>query len=545
MAIFRCELSSGSRQGGQSAKAKVDYISRQEKYENHSDRCIHFESNIPTGFDSTQQFWNAADKHERANARLFQEFKLSLPIEQKKNIPAQIETVKEFIEKTIPNQPYSFAIHEGKGTNPHAHLVFSERVMDGVEREPEIFFKRANKKVPERGGAAKNRSLKSKDFLIDARESWATCVNKSLQKHTSTFQKVFGNIPQVDHRSRKERGLEPSAPAHLTKAIEDKIKNLEGFNDDEGQHRTKNDQRRLSDAKDRIRKHAISVRERFKENFGESYKLDRETKGIDRRIRKNSQQSIGSFERALQASNKELERAIEQSCERASKEIQRQRERSLQRSQRIEQQLRDTRLQSREIERHCEHSLKRSKHVAKTIERTGDKQQREAVVKRVRSFRAIEETCREIESFSERTTGTVRQLHARNKQTNRQLDSIGDSRSIKESVIEVMKKVFQTVKSSFQFNLIPETKHKAPGRIKVPGLSQRMKIEFSKNNDGTMNATSLKREVLVEFKTPKMKAIVTEREQREQDEENKYANIRIDLPNKIDRGNDKGIIIGR
>ena len=227
MAIFRCELSSGSRQSCQSAKAKIDYISRQEKYATHSDRCIHFESKIPMGFDSPQQFWSAADKHERANARLFQEFKLSLPIEHKLNIPAQIAAVKEFIEKTIPNHPYSFAIHAGKGTNPHAHLVFSERVIDGVDRQPETFFKRANKKAPERGGAAKNRALKSTEFLVDARETWATCVNESLQKHASALQKVLGNVPQVDHRSRKEQGLEPAAPAHLTKAIEDKIKNLE------------------------------------------------------------------------------------------------------------------------------------------------------------------------------------------------------------------------------------------------------------------------------------------------------------------------------
>ena len=173
-------------------------------------------------FNFIQESWSAADKHERANARLFQEFKLSLPIEHKQNIPAQIAAVKEFIEKTIPNHPYSFAIHAGKGTNPHAHLVFSERVIDGVDRQPEIFFKRANKKTPERGGAAKNRALKSTEFLVDARETWATCVNESLQKHASALQKVLGNVPQVDHRSRKEQGLEPAAPAHLTKAIEDK-----------------------------------------------------------------------------------------------------------------------------------------------------------------------------------------------------------------------------------------------------------------------------------------------------------------------------------
>ena len=544
MAIFRCELSSGSRKTGQSAKAKIDYISRQEKYADHSDRCIHFESKLPIGFDSPQQFWNAADKHERANARLFQEFKLSLPIEQKDNLEAQKETVLSFIEKTIPNHPYTFAIHEGKGTNPHAHLVFSERVIDGVERKPETFFKRANKKNPEQGGAAKNRALKSTEFLVDARESWATCVNKSLQKHSSVLQRVFGNIPQVDHRSRKERGLEPVAPAHLTKAIEDKIKNTEIKNGSKENSRG-DDSKSLRDAKNRIRKQAIDVRERFKDDFRQTYKLDRQTKDIDRRIRKNHKQSIGSFERALEASNKELERAIEQSCERASEEVQRQRERALQRSQRIEQQLRDLNQKSRSVERHCENSRKRSKHVAEDFERAGSKQRRDQAVRRIRHSRAVEETCRGIESFSQHTARTVRQLHERNKQTNRRLNAIGDSRSLKESVIQIVKKVFKNVKNALQVNLNPEFKLNRPGRVKVPGLSQSMKVEFSKNDDGTMNAVSRKREDLIQFKTPKIEVPVTPKEQRERDYESKFANVRIKPIKKIDRGNDQGISMGR
>ena len=525
MAIFRCELSSGSRQGGQSAKAKIDYISRQEKYADHSDRCIHFESKIPTGFDSPQQFWDAADEHERANARLFQEFKLTLPIEHKQNIPAQIEAVKEFIAKTIPDHPYSFALHAGKGTNPHAHLVFSERVIDDVNREPEIFFKRANKKTPERGGAAKNRALKSKDFLIDARESWATCVNDSLQKHANTLQKVLGNVPQVDHRSRKEQGLEPVAPAHLTKAIEDKIKHMEvgdGISDQSNSR--KNDKQRLRDAKHAVREHAIDVRERFKSNFGQTYKLDRQTKDIDRRIRRNSKQSVNDFDRALKETDKELERAIEQSCKRTSEAIQRQGERALQRSQGIEQQLRNLSDKSRELKKNCSGTRQYTQYVAEALERARDKQPRKQVIERIRNCRAIEETCRGIESFGQRTADSIRQLHERNQQTNRRINAIGDRRSIKESVVEIVKKVFSNVKKAIKINLMPEFKHKTPGGIKDPGLPRERTISFS-------------------LEPQKIKLPSTPKKEREH--ERKFAHVRLERQNKISRENENGISMGR
>ena len=40
---------------------------------------------------------------------------------------------------------------------PHAHIMFSNRELDGVERPKELFFKRANPEQPELGGAKKSR----------------------------------------------------------------------------------------------------------------------------------------------------------------------------------------------------------------------------------------------------------------------------------------------------------------------------------------------------------------------------------------------------
>ena len=40
---------------------------------------------------------------------------------------------------------------------PHVHLMFNERLQDGIERDPEQYFKRYNSKNPERGGAKKRQ----------------------------------------------------------------------------------------------------------------------------------------------------------------------------------------------------------------------------------------------------------------------------------------------------------------------------------------------------------------------------------------------------
>ncbi len=63
--------------------------------------------------------------------------------------------------------PYTLAIHRGgaNGENPHAHLMFSERGHDGIERDAEQWFRRYNRKAPGEGGARKSRAAKAGDWL--------------------------------------------------------------------------------------------------------------------------------------------------------------------------------------------------------------------------------------------------------------------------------------------------------------------------------------------------------------------------------------------
>ena len=76
------------------------------------------------------------------------------------NAEQRLELVEDFIQSEIGSKyPYQFAIHNPKAMDgsdqSHVHLMFNERLQDGIARDPEQYFKRYNGKNPERGGAKK------------------------------------------------------------------------------------------------------------------------------------------------------------------------------------------------------------------------------------------------------------------------------------------------------------------------------------------------------------------------------------------------------
>ena len=177
MAIFHLTVKTGSRLGGQSARAKADYIEREGKYERQDDELAHRESeNMPEwAKDDPRSYWEAADECERANGRLFREVEFALPKEL--NEGDQVELAREFASKLTSaggeRLPYTLAVHRGKGENPHAHLMISERANDGIERDAAQWFKRYNSKEPEKGGARKSMATRPKDWLEQTRKDWA------------------------------------------------------------------------------------------------------------------------------------------------------------------------------------------------------------------------------------------------------------------------------------------------------------------------------------------------------------------------------------
>ena len=216
VAIFHLDVKTGTRGGGQSASAKFDYLGREGRYSKEAEELEYKESgNMPAwAEDDPGKYWQAADEHERTNGRLFQQVEVALPEEL--NERQRRDLARSFVEKlTGPERlPYTLAIHRGgeAGENPHAHLVSSERANDGIERSAEQWFKRANGKQPERGGAKKSRTMMDKHWIAETREVWGREANRALER--------AGQEDRVDHRSLAAQRDESLARGDLERAAE-------------------------------------------------------------------------------------------------------------------------------------------------------------------------------------------------------------------------------------------------------------------------------------------------------------------------------------
>ena len=216
MAVFHLKASFGSRAGGQSARAKSDYIEREGRYEQNREELEHKEhGNMPEwAEDDPGAYWEAADEHERANGRLYSEVQFALPKELGE--AERRELAGEFAERVCSGErlPYTLAIHRGgaNGENPHAHLMFSERGNDGIERSGEQWFKRHNAKAPEKGGARKSRAAKAGDWLEKTRKAWEQTANRALER--------AGRAERIDGRSLADLRDEAHRAGDLKRAAE-------------------------------------------------------------------------------------------------------------------------------------------------------------------------------------------------------------------------------------------------------------------------------------------------------------------------------------
>ncbi|MCU9569831.1 MobA/MobL family protein (plasmid) [Proteus mirabilis] len=215
MASYHLSVKTG---GKGKAASHADYIAREGKYAREKDNDLeHQESgNMPAwAAHKPSEFWKAADTFERANGCTYREIEIALPREL---TPAQrLELVRDFVQQEIGDRhAYQFAIHNPRaaiegGEQPHAHIMFSERLNDGIERDPQPYFKRANTKNPERGGAKKARfgetPTERKAYLIAQRERWADLQNKHLER--------YQHPDRVDARSLKAQGIEREPERHF------------------------------------------------------------------------------------------------------------------------------------------------------------------------------------------------------------------------------------------------------------------------------------------------------------------------------------------
>ena len=211
MASYHCTVKVGSK--GKAA-AHAAYISREGKYsgrERYEDLEATGYGNMPKWAEhNPAHFWNAADEYERANGTAYREIEVALPREL--NEEQRRELVTDFIQQQLGDRhAYQWGIHTPKaalegGEQPHAHIMYSERALDGIERDPAQYFKRYNAKSPERGGCRKD-SAGTEERLQATRRLWAEVQNAHLERH--------GHAVRVDHRSLADQGIDRAPERHL------------------------------------------------------------------------------------------------------------------------------------------------------------------------------------------------------------------------------------------------------------------------------------------------------------------------------------------
>lgn len=194
-----------------------DYIVREGAYgkgDKSKDLKAKGFGNLPAGINTPREFWKAADQGERKNGAAYREMVVALPRELAED--HWEELVKEFISLAIPNKPHEYVIHcpkaaLGEGLQPHAHVMYNDRIPDGIDRRPEQFFARFNPSNPERGGCKKDSGgldpVAVKEAVRLKREIWAEVQNEHLAKH--------GHAARVDARSYRARGLQREVEQHL------------------------------------------------------------------------------------------------------------------------------------------------------------------------------------------------------------------------------------------------------------------------------------------------------------------------------------------
>ena len=148
---------------------------------------VHWEArNLPTwATEDPVRFFSAAETHERANGIAYEEWKFALPRELSR--AHQLAAAHDMLQAAFGMQhPYIWAMHDPPaadgGRQPHVHVLWSARTLDGIERSAAQFFTRYNRAQPERGGAEKARELGHFGAVKAARVLYTDMLNLHLER---------------------------------------------------------------------------------------------------------------------------------------------------------------------------------------------------------------------------------------------------------------------------------------------------------------------------------------------------------------------------
>lgn len=232
-----------AKKGRDSAAEKMAYICRTGRYADPArDACqVSWSGNLPTcAADSPADFWAAADLHERKRGCLCRSYDIALP----RDLPqeAQRQCADAIIHQIAGTDlPFTAAIHAGRGTNPHLHLMVSERENSLQKPDLHQYFKRYS--ADGKGGARKTDRLKGVENLLKIRKNWETIVNQQLEKH-GIQQKITADrqytekqhLKYEDYQAEKLQNAVKIANETQERLQKDYIKAIEELQQLEKQH---------------------------------------------------------------------------------------------------------------------------------------------------------------------------------------------------------------------------------------------------------------------------------------------------------------------
>jgi hypothetical protein len=187
------------------ARPHALYIAGGGRYGCRTDVLYCKDENLPRWASDGADFFGGADSFERCNGRAYLEIEFAIPRE----CVDPIGWACQFAAMQLGGRyAYRLAIHQKPaadgGPNIHAHLMFSDRQLDGVDRPREMFFKRAasryrNRKTgemqsnpPERGGAKKSKDWNKREKIQMLRDAF----EKHIQRVVRTFRLTKAITPE-------------------------------------------------------------------------------------------------------------------------------------------------------------------------------------------------------------------------------------------------------------------------------------------------------------------------------------------------------------
>ncbi len=172
------------------AQSHLEYINRERAFENCG-ACIFHSHYLPKwAHDDPKKFFQVADKYEGVGHRRYVEIEFALPNELK-TVEQYRQIIDAFIAKHLSDHYYAYAIHDKIGLlsgqrHPHVHIMFSERLIDDVEKSRNVLLMLFSSIRHERKKMALNLPLRRNGNVVLLKTASGAIINM-LQSFAPTL----------------------------------------------------------------------------------------------------------------------------------------------------------------------------------------------------------------------------------------------------------------------------------------------------------------------------------------------------------------------